>query len=169
MVTAKIASQLIPHFLFVVAGGINSWWIWSQLLFLDRFCFLFYSWCNPKEAIKKKRRDQAVTKILTSSSKFSGSYVLTLQTMKWDPENGWRGRRLQEERIARSTLRNAWRILSSSELTFHGNKDEEFHERWVQERWLMKGSCRPNHQLNHGRHQNPFITGLFSFIMWAGV
>ena len=87
MVTAKIASQLIPHFLFVVAGGINSWWIWSQLLFLDRFCFLFYSWCNPKEAIKKKRRDQAVTKILTSSSKFSGSYVLTLQTMKWDPEN----------------------------------------------------------------------------------
>ena len=45
---------------------------------------------------QEKRRDQAVTKILTSSSKFSGSYVLTLQTMKWDPENGWRG---DEERL----------------------------------------------------------------------
>ena len=35
-----------------------------------------------------------------------------------------------------------WDRNSSSELTFHGNKDEEFHERWVQERRLIRSGHR---------------------------
>ena len=84
---------------------------WSQFsLWGTRWSFLclvptsLLSWSLPSSVSfsihdrsdQEKRRDQAVTKILTSSSKFSGSYVLTLQTMKWDPENGWRG---DEERL----------------------------------------------------------------------
>ena len=46
--------------------------------------------------------DQAVTKILTSSSKFSGSYVLTLQTMNWLGHNN-ETQRTDEEEILEET------------------------------------------------------------------
>ena len=55
---------------------------------------------GPPEIIK--RRDQAVTKILTSSSKFSGSYVLTLQTMNWLGHNN-ETQRTDEEEILEET------------------------------------------------------------------
>ena len=46
--------------------------------------------------------DQAVTKILTSSSKFSGSYVLTLQTMNWLGHNN-ETQRTDEDEILEET------------------------------------------------------------------
>ena len=51
-----------------------------------------------------------------------------------------------------------WDRNSSSELTFHGNKDEEFHERWVQERRLIRSGHRNLLRKKHlARSINSFL------------